>query len=49
VVVLGATARVIAERGPYETRITDVAEIVGVSPALVLYYFPTQAALLAEA
>lgn len=47
--ILGATATAIAERGLCETRIADVAEIVGVSPALVLYYFPNKAALLAEA
>lgn len=47
--ILGATARAIAERGLCETRIADVAEIVGVSPALVLYYFPNKAALLTEA
>jgi AcrR family transcriptional regulator len=46
--ILKATATAIAERGLCETRIADVAEIVGVSPALVLYYFPTKAALLAE-
>lgn len=39
----------IAERGLCETRIADVAEIVGVSPALILYYFPNKAALVAEA
>jgi AcrR family transcriptional regulator len=47
--ILAATAAAIAERGLCETRIADVAEIVGVSPALVLYYFPNKAALLAEA
>jgi AcrR family transcriptional regulator len=47
--ILGATATAIAERGLCETRIADVAEIVGVSPALVLYYFPTKATLLTEA
>lgn len=46
--ILGATAAAIAERGLCETRIADVAEIVGVSPALVLYYFPNKAALLTE-
>jgi AcrR family transcriptional regulator len=46
--ILRATATAIAERGLCETRIADVAEIVGVSPALVLYYFPTKAALLTE-
>lgn len=47
--ILGATATAIAERGLCETRIADVAEIVGVSPALVLYYFPNKASLLTEA
>ncbi|MFZ0015206.1 MAG: TetR family transcriptional regulator, partial [Acidimicrobiia bacterium] len=47
--ILRATVTVIAERGLCETRIADVAELVGVSPALVLYYFPTKAALLTEA
>lgn len=46
--ILVATATAIAERGLCETRIADVAELVGVSPALVLYYFPTKAALLTE-
>jgi AcrR family transcriptional regulator len=46
--ILSATAKAIAERGLCETRIADVAEIIGVSPALVLYYFPTKAALLTE-
>lgn len=46
--ILRATVTAIAERGLCETRIADVAEIVGVSPALVLYYFPTKAALLTE-
>ena len=47
--ILDAAASAIAERGLCDTRIADVAEIVGVSPALILYYFPTKAALLAEA
>lgn len=47
--ILGATVAAIAERGLCETRIADVADIVGVSPALVLYYFPTKAVLLTEA
>ena len=47
--ILRATVTAIAERGLCETRIADVADIVGVSPALVLYYFPTKAALLSEA
>lgn len=47
--ILKATVSAIAERGLCETRIADIAEIVDVSPALVLYYFPTKAALLTEA
>jgi AcrR family transcriptional regulator len=47
--ILKATATAISERGLCETRIADVAEIVGVSPALILYYFPNKAALLTEA
>lgn len=47
--ILSATAKAIAERGLCETRIADVAEIIGVSPALVLYYFPTKATLLSDA
>jgi len=35
--ILAATIRAIAERGLCDTRIADVAAIVGVSPALVLY------------
>lgn len=47
--ILGATVTAIAERGLCDTRIADVAEIVGISPALVLYYFPNKEALLTEA
>jgi AcrR family transcriptional regulator len=47
--ILHATATAISERGLCETRIADIAEIIGVSPALILYYFPTKAVLLAEA
>ncbi len=39
----------IAERGVCEARIADVAERIGISPALVLYYFPSKDALLVEA
>jgi AcrR family transcriptional regulator len=46
--ILKAAATAISERGLCETRIADVADIVGVSPALILYYFPNKAALLAE-
>lgn len=47
--ILDATVTAIAERGLCETRIADVAGLIGVSPALVLYYFPSKAALLTEA
>jgi AcrR family transcriptional regulator len=40
---------VIAERGFDDTRIADVAERVGASPALVVYYFGTKDKLLTEA
>ncbi|MCI0425512.1 MAG: TetR family transcriptional regulator C-terminal domain-containing protein [Actinobacteria bacterium] len=47
--ILSAAAVAIAERGLCETRISDVADVLGVSPALILYYFPTKATLLSEA
>jgi AcrR family transcriptional regulator len=47
--MLAATIDVIVERGFPETRIADVAERAGVSPALVIYYFKTKDNLLAEA
>ncbi len=47
--ILAATVEVIIDRGFPETRIADVAERAGVSPALVIYYFKTRASLLAEA
>jgi AcrR family transcriptional regulator len=40
---------VIAERGYAESRIADVAERAGTSPALVIYYFKTKDELLTEA
>jgi AcrR family transcriptional regulator len=40
---------VISERGYADTRIADVAERAGVSPALVIYYFKTKDQLLTEA
>ncbi len=39
----------IAERGFPDTRIADVAEQAGTSPALVIYYFKTKDNLLTEA
>jgi AcrR family transcriptional regulator len=47
--MLAAAAELIAERGFGDTRIADVAERVGASPALVIYYFGTKDALLTEA
>jgi AcrR family transcriptional regulator len=47
--MLVASAHLIAERGFTETRIADVAERVGASPALVIYYFGTKDSLLTEA
>ncbi|MGI8434339.1 MAG: TetR/AcrR family transcriptional regulator [Nocardioidaceae bacterium] len=47
--MLVAAAVLIAERGFSETRIADVAERVGASPALVIYYFGTKDRLLTEA
>lgn len=47
--MLAAALDVIVERGFAETRISDVAERAGVSPALVIYYFKTKDTLLAEA
>ncbi len=47
--MLRAALEVIAERGYPETRIADVAERAGTSPALVIYYFKTKDQLLTEA
>jgi AcrR family transcriptional regulator len=47
--MLVAAATLIAERGFTDTRIADVAERVGASPALVVYYFGTKDKLLTEA
>src|SRR6478736_620062 len=47
--MLMASAHLIAERGFTDTRIADVAERVGASPALVIYYFGTKDSLLTEA
>jgi AcrR family transcriptional regulator len=46
---LEAAREVIAERGLGDTRIADVAERAGLSPALLLYYFKTKDNLLTEA
>jgi AcrR family transcriptional regulator len=47
--MLRAALEVIAERGYADTRIADVAERAGSSPALVIYYFKTKDQLLTEA
>jgi AcrR family transcriptional regulator len=47
--MLQSALEVISERGYAETRIADVAERAGVSPALVIYYFKTKDQLLTEA
>jgi AcrR family transcriptional regulator len=47
--MLRAALEVISARGYAETRIADVAERAGVSPALVIYYFKTKDLLLTEA
>src|SRR5215469_10485209 len=47
--MLHAALDIISERGYAETRIADVAERAGVSPALVIYYYKTKDQLLAEA
>ena len=47
--MLRAALEVISERGYPETRIADVAERIGISPALVIYYFKTKDHLLTEA
>ena len=47
--MLRAALEVIEERGFPDTRIADVAERAGTSPALVIYYFKTKDQLLTEA
>ena len=47
--MLDAALDIIAERGYADTRIADVAERAGVSPALVIYYYKTKDQLLTEA
>jgi len=47
--MLHAALEVISARGYADTRIADVAERAGVSPALVIYYFKTKEQLLTEA
>ena len=47
--LLRAALTVIVTRGYADTRIADVAEHAGTSPALVIYYFKTRDQLLTEA
>jgi len=47
--MLQSALEVIVERGYAETRIADVAQRAGTSPALVIYYFKTRDQLLTEA
>src|ERR1700748_3171104 len=47
--MLRAALDVIVERGYADTRIADVAERPGTTPALVIYYFKTRDQLLTEA
>src|ERR1051326_5745130 len=47
--MLRAALDVIVARGYADTRIADVAEHAGTSPALVIYYFKTRDQLLTEA
>ena len=47
--MLEAAGEVIGERGLCDTRIADVAERAGLSPALVVYYFGSREKLLTEA
>jgi AcrR family transcriptional regulator len=47
--LLRAALEVIVARGYSDTRIADVAEHAGISPALVIYYFKTRDQLLTEA
>src|SRR5882724_2227793 len=47
--MMAAALEVISERGFADTRIADVAERAGISPALVIYYFKTKDQLLTEA
>ena len=47
--MLHAALEVISERGFADTRIAVIAERIGISPALVIYYFKTKDQLLTEA
>src|ERR1700744_2789600 len=47
--LLASALEVIMARGYSDTRIADVAEHAGISPALVIYYFKTRDQLLTAA
>ena len=47
--VLGETLGVIREKGMGALRVSDVADAMGVSPALIIYHFETKEKLLAAA
>jgi AcrR family transcriptional regulator len=47
--ILAAACRVIARQGIHDLRVEDVAREIGVSPALVYYYFHTRDELLGKA
>ena len=46
--IIESAAAVIAERGVCDARVADIAGRIGISAALVLYYFPSKDALLVE-
>jgi AcrR family transcriptional regulator len=47
--ILECTREIVDRLGLAATRVTDVAEAMGVSPALIFYHFGTKDALVAEA
>ena len=47
--ILAVTCEVVRERGFAQTRMSDVAQRLGISPPLVVYHFGSKDALLAEA
>ena len=47
--VVDAAAQAIAERGFANVRVSDVADLAGMSPGHVTYYFPAKTDLLMRA
>ena len=47
--ILAATVAEVQRNGLAQTRVADVASVLGISPALVFYHFETKDRLLAEA